>query len=91
MQLESKSASAPGTATGLVCCEVFPMPSCPLTLPPQHLTPPPSTIAHVWLAPKAMAVAETPAAIKGSVGDEWEKGCALGDACWDETEGGRAG
>ncbi len=40
------------------------MPSCPKALKPQHLTPPFATSAHVWALPKAMAVAETPAAVK---------------------------
>ncbi len=58
---------APDTGTGLACCEVLPMPSCPALLSPQHLTPPPASIAHVWLNPRAMAVAETPAGMGGAV------------------------
>ncbi len=57
----------PGTATGLVCCSLLPMPSCPKSLRPQHLTPPPASIAHVCKAPRAMAVVEKPAAIGGAV------------------------
>jgi hypothetical protein len=37
------------------------MPSWPTSLLPQHFTPPPITIAHVWKTPVAMAMAEPPA------------------------------
>jgi hypothetical protein len=36
------------------------MPSCPLLLYPQHLSPPPLAMRHVWASPRAMATAETP-------------------------------
>jgi hypothetical protein len=36
------------------------MPSCPLSLEPQHLTTPPEAIAHVWDLPVEMAMAERP-------------------------------
>jgi hypothetical protein len=53
--------AAPGTSAGFNtgCPVVFPMPSWPYPLPPQHLTPPPATMAHVWKTPVAMAMAET--------------------------------
>ncbi len=57
------------------------MPSCPLKLTPQHLTPPPASIAHVWLAPRAMAVAETPAGMGGAVRVHGVGVCKRG-GCW---------
>ena len=48
------------TSTGLVCSVVLPIPNWPLKLRPQHLTPPPVMMAHVWAAPMAMEVAEAP-------------------------------
>jgi hypothetical protein len=52
--------SAPGTvtATELISCNVIPIPSWPALLLPQHMTPPPDTMAHVWTLPAAMAEAE---------------------------------
>ncbi len=52
---------SPSTSTKLVASVVVPMPSCPFQFRPQHLTPPPLTIAHVWYPPRAMATAEMPA------------------------------
>jgi hypothetical protein len=58
----------PATSTGLVACELklegLPMPSLPAPLAPQHLTPPPVKMMHVWYAPKAMAMVESPGALK---------------------------
>jgi hypothetical protein len=54
----------PATSTGLVAIEVLPMPSLPSPLAPQHLTPPPDTMMHVWVPPKAMAMVESPGALK---------------------------
>ncbi len=51
---------SPATSTGPVASVVLPIPSCPLSFLPQHLTPPPLTIAQVWSYPRAMATAETP-------------------------------
>ncbi len=42
---------------------MLPIPSCPLLFLPQHLTPPPATIAHVCSSPEAMAMAERPGEI----------------------------
>ncbi len=52
---------SPATSAGrVVVSVVLMMPSCPLPLAPQHLTPPPLTIAHVCIDPRAMVTAETP-------------------------------
>ncbi len=51
---------APGTATGLVCLDQSAV--LPRLLKPQHLTPPPDVMTHVCMYPRAMRVAEMPAA-----------------------------
>jgi hypothetical protein len=52
-----------GTATGLFCWAVFPMPSCPKSFLPQHLELLPTMIAHEWEPPKSMAMAVTPVGV----------------------------
>jgi hypothetical protein len=58
---ESAPVPKPTSTTMPGCSTVFPAPSCPWLLLPQHLTPPPVTIAHVCVPPAANAVAVTPA------------------------------
>ncbi len=55
------SVTSPATSAGRVASVVLPIPSCPLLLLPQHLTPPPLTTAHVWEPPTAMGAAVVPA------------------------------
>src|SRR4051794_16880782 len=43
-----------GTATGVRRAVVVPSPSCPLPLPPQHLTPPTLESAQMWEKPTAI-------------------------------------
>ncbi len=58
---------APATSAGLYLFSVLPMPSWPALFKPQHLTPPPVTIAHVLISPEAMATAEIPEKGEGSI------------------------
>src|SRR3712207_5367873 len=41
----------PVTSTGVDETDVVPLPSCPLSFTPQHLTPPGFSSAQVWLEP----------------------------------------
>ncbi len=67
MQGSGGGRPSPATSAGLVACVLLPMPSSPFQLAPQHLTPPPLTIAHVWYPPRAMATAEMPASVEESI------------------------
>ncbi len=58
-----RAGRAPATSAGRVASTVLLMPSCPLLLYPQHLSPPPLAMRHVWASPRAMATAETPGSV----------------------------
>jgi hypothetical protein len=75
---------APATSVGCVEASVLPMPSCPSLLAPQHLTPPPVTMAHVCHRPMAMATVAIPGR-----GSGWWGGVIVWGSevrmCWPAT------
>jgi hypothetical protein len=62
-----KEIRAPATSTGVCALEEVPMPSWPSPALPQHLTPFPITIAHVWAQPAVIAMAETPGGLNQNI------------------------
>ncbi len=81
----------PSTSSGLHQSHhpgmLLPMPRCPLSLLPQHLTPPPVAMMQVWPQPHAMAVAETPGGREEMTAmRRWrEKASSCGIACLCEV------